>query len=197
MSIILLWGTSIQYNNDVLYIPFFIIIHKKFVTDMILCVLRISFFIFRGYFETQLVRWILGFLCAKQILEIWRRKRDQRMNENLVETCLSCWLLFNALLQRPHNVLLMGSLLFQSRVLHQFSDVFLGNSVVWLTISHVWMGMVYYFYQVWLHLFLQFCVSYYDNIQRFVSKYGGWGVVVHVGEITLIPIQSYSWFCIK
>ncbi|XP_068083522.1 GPI ethanolamine phosphate transferase 2 [Anabrus simplex] len=56
-----------------------------------------------------------------------------------VGSIVSCWLLLCALLHRPHNVVLLAAQVWTSRLLH--------GDITYLTIAHVWLGMVFYFYQ--------------------------------------------------
>lgn len=126
-----LLSTYCQQHSVELYSLFYLKVKNQFQFFLIHTFTQI-FFIFRGSREVKIFWSLLIFFFYLSL----RNKTPIYLT----------WSLIPALLLRPHNVILVPAEILISHQIHKFYNKPKDN--IWNSIAHVWLGQVFYFYQV-------------------------------------------------
>jgi len=119
------------------------------------CKEELIIFFCRGIREVRIFWSILTLLLMKGLGETLYEMKVQYYSSlcilgRLLNILTCCWLLICSLLHRPHNVLLIPAQVFVSKCVGTVCAHCRAHAANtwWLVIAHVWIGTVFYFYQV-------------------------------------------------
>lgn len=109
-----------------------------YITECKLC--------FRGISEFRIHSYLLTISMIIKLAKIAYCRR-QMLGLRIVVFLINLWVLFTAILMRPHNVILFGSLIITSQELQRLLKLE-SNILMKTVISHHWLAHIYFFYQV-------------------------------------------------
>lgn len=101
---------------------------------------------FRGISEFRIHSYLLTISMIIKLAKIGYCRR-QMLGLRIVVFLINLWVLFTAILMRPHNVILFGSLIITSQELQLLLKLE-SNILIKTVISHHWLAHIYFFYQV-------------------------------------------------
>lgn len=101
---------------------------------------------FRGISEFRIFAYLLATSTLIKLARVgYHRRRMPGLR--LVSVGIGTWILFTAMLMRPYNVILLGSLVITTGQLNSLLKLE-SNTVMKIVIAHHWLAHVYFYYQV-------------------------------------------------